>query len=49
MVYRNTKTGMVMETSCVISGEDWEAVRSPAPETEAPPESKKRKRKEKDE
>ena len=25
-VYRNKKTGLVIETNCRVSGEDWEAV-----------------------
>lgn len=47
MVYRNTKTGMKVETSCVISGKDWEAVQTvqpPAPEEEEKPKKRVRKK-----
>lgn len=45
MLYRNTKTGMTVETSCVITGKDWEAVQtaqSPAPEQKEEPKKRKK-------
>lgn len=31
MEYRNRKTGVVIQTVCEITGENWEAVTPPAP------------------
>lgn len=31
MKYRNTKTGIVMEFTCPIKGENWEPVNKPVP------------------
>lgn len=35
MKYRNTKTQVVIETSCVISGGDWVALEQPKKEAAA--------------
>ena len=44
MKYRNTKTQAVIETACVVSGENWVAVKEqPAKETK--PNAKKTTRK----
>lgn len=31
MKYKNTRTGFVLETNCVVGGEDWELVEEQAP------------------
>lgn len=39
MRYKNTKTGAIIDSSCVISGGDWikvEPVEAPRPEIEKP-------------
>ena len=52
MLYRNKKTGAVIETDCLISGGDWESDRADAAQdatseadTEADPPAAKSKRK----
>ncbi len=52
MLYRNKKTGAVIETGCLISGGDWEPDRADAApdatseaDTEADPPAAKSKRK----
>lgn len=45
MLYRNTRTGAVVNVSSVISGEGWEPIEeqpSSKPEKEAAPKRKKR-------
>lgn len=50
--YRNTRTGVCIQTPCVCAGEDWEEVvpaasdaPAPAPEPAAPPKNKNKSRK----
>ena len=48
MLYRNKKTGAVIETDCLISGGDWEPDRAdaaPDATSEADPPAAKSKRK----
>lgn len=48
MLYRNKKTGAVIETDCLISGGDWEPDRAdaaPDATSEADPPATKSKRK----
>ena len=52
MLYRNKKTGAVIETDCLISGGDWESDKADAApdatsesDTEADPPAAKSKRK----
>ena len=33
MLYRNAKTGVTMETRCIVSGPDWEPVEAVKPTT----------------
>lgn len=51
-IYRNTRTGVCIQTPCVCAGEDWEEVvpaasdaPAPAPEPAAPPKNKNKSRK----
>lgn len=47
MIYRNTKTGALIEVSSRIKGADWEEVRpkEPAPIKKAPAQKRKGKKK----
>ena len=36
MIYRNNKTGAVIETDCIVSGGDWVEVTPPDPAPAAP-------------
>ena len=35
MLYRNKRTGAVIETECAVSGGDWEPAKRPEPEKPA--------------
>lgn len=41
MIYRNTQTGAVIETSAKVSGGSWEEVKPPSSASNAPAQKKK--------
>jgi hypothetical protein len=44
MIYRNTKTGVILESVCQITGGDWEPVKAPIANTSAPAQEKETKK-----
>lgn len=42
MKYRNTKTQVVIETACTVSGGDWVKVEQPKPKSKSAANTKKR-------
>lgn len=44
-VYRNKRTGLTLETSCQITGEDWEAV-APVSKPKTPKKAPEKEKKE---